>query len=137
MAFRLPLVVLTLPVVVSPAAVERRLYVAEDQGGVRVCDIDRGHQLVRTIAVPNSGVYKGIAVSVSLGRLYLTSNAPDTLICLDLASDREVWRKTLGRYADSPDITPDGKTARSTVAASGREGGNLLDPTYQFSLKTS
>jgi DNA-binding beta-propeller fold protein YncE len=90
--------------------VERRLYVADDGGGVRVYDIDRGHQLVRTIAVPNSGVYKGIAASVSLERLYLTSNAPDTLICLDLASDREVWRKTLGSYADSPDITPDGKT---------------------------
>lgn len=110
MAFRLLLVVVALPVFLSPAAVERLLYVAEDQGGVRVYDIDRGHQLVRTIAVPNSGVYKGIAASVSLGRLYLTSNAPDTLICLDLASDREVWRKTLGSYADSPDITPDGKT---------------------------
>jgi len=90
--------------------VERRLYVADDAGAVRVYDIDRGHQLARTIAVSNSGVYKGIAASVSLGRLYLTSNAPDTLICLDLASDREVWRKTLGSYADSPDITPDGKT---------------------------
>jgi DNA-binding beta-propeller fold protein YncE len=90
--------------------VERRLYVADDAGGVRVYDIDRGHQLVRTIAVPNSGVYKGIAASVSLGRLYLTSNSPDSLICLDLANDRELWRKTLGSYADSPDITPDGRT---------------------------
>ncbi len=66
--------------------VERRLYVADDAGGVRVYDIDRGHQFVRTIAVPNSGVYKGIAASVSLGRLYLTSNSPDTF---DLPGSRE------------------------------------------------
>lgn len=110
MAFRLLLIVLALPALIHSAAVERRLYVADDRGGVRVYDIDRGHQLLRTIEIPNSGVYKGIAASVSLGRLYLTSNKPDTLICLDLATDREVWRKTLGSYADSPDITPDGKT---------------------------
>jgi DNA-binding beta-propeller fold protein YncE len=110
MAFRLLLIVLTLPVFVTSSAVERRLYVADDRGGVRVYDIDRGHAFVRTIQIPNSGVYKGISASVSLGRLYLTSNTPDTLICLDLATDREVWRKTLGAYADSPDITPDGRT---------------------------
>ena len=116
----------------SAAAVERRLYVADDGGGVRVYDIDRGHQFVRTIAVPNSGVYKGIAASVSLGRLYLTSNAPDTLICLDLATDREVWRKTLGSYADSPDITPDGKTSIRALSARGQlESGGRRDGTGQ------
>src|SRR5262249_20447384 len=83
-----------LPVLMA-APVERRLYVAEDRGGVSVYDIDRGHQFLRKIDVPNSGAYKGIAASASLGRLYLTSNAPDTLICLDLATDREIWRKTL------------------------------------------
>ena len=91
-------------------AVERRLYVANDRGGVSVYDIDQGHKLLRTIPIEPSGVYKGIAASVSLGRLYLTAVPPDTLICLDLVSEKELWRKTLGQYADSQAITPDGKT---------------------------
>jgi DNA-binding beta-propeller fold protein YncE len=104
------LVSVVLPAVTMPPPIERRLYVAEDRGGISVYDIDRGHQFVRTIAIPNSGVYKGIAASVSLGRLYVTSNRPDTLICLDLGTDQELWRRTLGPYADSPAITPDGRT---------------------------
>lgn len=110
MTSRLLLVLLALPALTPLAAPERRLYVAEDRGGISVYDIDRGHQFVRKIDIPDSGMYKGIAASVSLGRLYLTSNRPDTLICLDLATDKEVWRKTLGDYADSPAITPDGRT---------------------------
>jgi DNA-binding beta-propeller fold protein YncE len=89
---------------------ERRLYVANDRGGVSVYDIDRDHKLLRTIPIANPGVYKGIAASVSLGRLYLTAVPPDTLICLDLATEKELWRKTLGSYADSPAITPNGRT---------------------------
>lgn len=108
-AFRVLLVAALWPAVMA-APVERRLYVAEDRGGVSVYDIDHGHKPLRRIDVPNSGAYKGIAASASLGRLYLTSNAPDTLICLDLSTEREIWRKTLGAYADSPAITPDGRT---------------------------
>lgn len=94
----------------SAGTLERRLYVANDRGGISVYDIDRGHTLLRTIAIDPPGVYKGIGASVSLGRLYVTATPPDTLICLDLATEKEVWRKTLGKYADSFDITPDGKT---------------------------
>lgn len=95
----------------SPTStIERRLYVANDRGGVSMYDIDHGHTLLRTITIANPGVYKGIAVSVSLGRLYLTAVPPDTLIGLDLVTEKELWRKTLGKYADSPAITPDGKT---------------------------
>ena len=79
-------------------AIERRLYIANDKGGVGVYDIDHGHALIRTIPIANPGVYKGIAVSVSLGRLYLTAVPPDTLICVDLATEKELWRKTLGQW---------------------------------------
>jgi DNA-binding beta-propeller fold protein YncE len=88
---------------------ERRLYVA-DATGLSLYDIDHGHRLLRRIEVPDSGAYKGIAASVSLGRLYLTSNTRDELISLDLRTEKEVWRKRLGAYADSPAITPDGRT---------------------------
>jgi DNA-binding beta-propeller fold protein YncE len=88
---------------------ERRLYVA-DRSGLSVYDIDDGHKLLRRIEVPDSGDYKGIAASPALGRLYITSHLRDELICLDLKSERVVWRKKYGAYPDSLAITPDGRT---------------------------
>jgi sugar lactone lactonase YvrE len=105
----------------APASrVERRLYVA-DTTGVSLYDIDRDHRLLRRIALPDSGEYKGIAASTPLGRLYITSNTRDQLIAVDLATEKEVWRRTLGSYADSPAITPDGKTlyVRSATRTAG------------------
>jgi len=90
------------------ASVDRLLYVT-DKSGISVYEIDNGHKLRRRIDIPDSGSYKGISVSVSLGRLYVTSNVKDDLICLDLYTDRILWRKNLGKYPDSPAITPDGK----------------------------
>jgi DNA-binding beta-propeller fold protein YncE len=92
----------------NAAGVERRLYVT-DKTGISVYDIDRGHALVRKIAIPDSGDYPGIAASPQLGRLYVTSHTRDELIAIDLATDAVVWRKTLGKYADSMWVTPDGR----------------------------
>ena len=89
-------------------SLERRLYVA-DPVGISVYDIDDGHKLLRKIDIPDSGDYKGIAASPQLGKLYVTSYKKDELICLDLKTDKVDWRKHLGKYADSMQITPDGK----------------------------
>lgn len=86
---------------------ERRLYVS-DRSGISVYDIDHGHKFLRKIDVPDSGDYKGIAASPQLGKLYVTSYKRDELICLDLATEAVVWRKNLGKYADSMMIAPDG-----------------------------
>ena len=60
---------------------------------------------------PRRGDYKGISASVQLGKLYLTSYKKDELVCLDLATDKFLWRRHYSDgYADSPAITPDGKT---------------------------
>src|SRR5215510_7754344 len=88
---------------------ERRLYVA-DSVGVSVYDINDGHNLLRKIEIPETGAYKGIAASPQLARLYLTSNLNDELVCLDLATEKVVWRKQYGKYVDSMQTTPDGKT---------------------------
>jgi DNA-binding beta-propeller fold protein YncE len=88
--------------------IDRLLYVT-DRSGISVYEIDNGHKLRRRIDIPDSGNYKGISVSVSLGRLYLTSNVADDLICLDLATDKVLWRKKHGKYPDSQAITPDGQ----------------------------
>ena len=53
---------------------------AEEPARLSVYDIDDNHKLLRKIAVPNSGDYKGIGASASLGLLYLTSHRGDELI---------------------------------------------------------
>lgn len=88
---------------------ERLLYIT-DSSGISVYDINDGHRFLRKVEAPDTGVYKGIAASPVLGKLYLTSNLKDELLCLDLETDMIVWRKKYGGYADSLAITPDGKT---------------------------
>ena len=89
---------------------ERLLYVT-DRSGVSVYDINDSHKLLRKIDVPETGDYKGISASVQLGKLYLTSYLKDELVCIDLATDKIVWRRHYDDgYADSQAITPDGKT---------------------------
>ena len=88
--------------------VQRLLYVT-DRVGISVYDIDAGHKLVRKIDVPGTGDYKGISASPQLGRLFVTSYKQDELLSIDLATDKILWRKKLGKYADSMAITPDGK----------------------------
>jgi DNA-binding beta-propeller fold protein YncE len=92
------------------AGLERLLYVTA-KSGVGVYDINDSHKLLRKIEVPGTAEYKGISASVQLGKLYLTSNLKDELVCIDLATEKIDWRKhyTDG-YVDSPAITPDGKT---------------------------
>jgi DNA-binding beta-propeller fold protein YncE len=92
----------------SSKGLERRLYVT-DPSGISVYNIDHDHKLLRKIDVPNSGDYKGIAASPQLGKLYVTSYKQDELICLDLKTEEVDWRKQVGKYADSMQMTPDGK----------------------------
>src|SRR5258707_516751 len=89
---------------------ERLLYVT-DKSGVRIYDINDSHKLLRKIEVPETGDYKGISASVQLGKLYLTSYRKDELVCLDLATEKILWRRHYSDgYADSQAMTPDGKT---------------------------
>ena len=107
-AMKLFTALLLVSLAASAANVQRLLYVT-DKTGISIYDIDNGHTLVRKIAIPDSGAYKGISASVQLQRLYVTSNVKDDLICLDLKTDKVLWRKNLGKYPDSSAITPDGK----------------------------
>ncbi|HET8548060.1 MAG TPA: hypothetical protein VFL57_08650 [Bryobacteraceae bacterium] len=90
--------------------IERLLYVA-DKSGVSIYDINDGHKFVRKFEVPDTAEYKGISASVQLGKLYLTSNLKDELVCVDLATETVEWRRHYSDgYVDSQAITPDGKT---------------------------
>jgi DNA-binding beta-propeller fold protein YncE len=86
------------------------LYVA-DKSGLSVYDINDSHKLLRKIDVPETANYKGISASPQLGKLYLTSNLKDELVCIDLATEKIEWRRHYSDgYADSQAMTPDGKT---------------------------
>jgi YVTN family beta-propeller protein len=90
--------------------IERLLYIT-GKTGVGIYDINDGHKLLRSFDVPDTAAYKGVSASVSLGKLYLTSNLKDELVCIDLATDKIDWRRHYeGGYADSQAITPDGRT---------------------------
>src|SRR5215468_6814316 len=71
---------------------QRLLYVT-NRSGMSVYDINDSHNLLRKIDVPDTAEYKGIAASPQLGKLYLTSNLKDELLCLDLATDKILWRR--------------------------------------------
>jgi len=89
---------------------ERLLYVT-NKSGISIYDINDSHKLLRNIDVPDTANYKGISVSVQLGKLYLTSNLKDDLVCIDLATEAIEWRRHYSDgYVDSQAITPDGKT---------------------------
>jgi len=82
--------------------------------GVLVFDMNNGHTFVRRIA--SSGFdaqgkpinVKGICVSVSLQRLYVST--PESLISFDLTNDEIVWEKNYQGGCDRMAISPDGKT---------------------------
>ena len=96
----------------SPASrtgLERRLYVA-NKSSLTLRDIDAGHEKLRRIELPEAGGFKGIAVSVPLGLLYVTSHLKDEVIAVDLATERIAWRRSYAAYADSLALTPDGRT---------------------------
>jgi DNA-binding beta-propeller fold protein YncE len=91
---------------------------------VAVFDMDAGHKFVRWIPLntdpakltepPVKGDrgaanFRGICADPASGKLWVTYNPTDELICLDLATDRVLWRTKYGKHADSQAITPDGR----------------------------
>src|SRR5438067_333346 len=89
------------------AETKRLLYVTEPGirndlqyggAGVLVFDIDNNHAFVRRIETSASHAakpenIKGVCASAATGRLYFTTLTK--LYCIDLASDKELWSKTL------------------------------------------
>jgi DNA-binding beta-propeller fold protein YncE len=88
---------------------ERLLYVT-DRSGMSVYDINDGHKLLGKIDVPETGGYYGIAASPQLGQLYLSSNVKRDMVCMDVQTEKIVWRNNHARFPDSFMVTPDGKT---------------------------
>ncbi|MBK7925967.1 MAG: hypothetical protein IPJ98_00315 [Bryobacterales bacterium] len=88
---------------------ERLLYVT-DKSGISVYDINDAHKLLGRIDVPETGGYYGIAASPQLGYLFLSSNVKRDMVCLDLHTEKIVWRNSHAKFPDSFMVTPDGKS---------------------------
>ena len=123
------------PVKSDTASHPHRLMYACLNKDVAVFDMDAGHKFVRWIPLntdpakltepPVKGDrgaanFRGICADPASGKLWVTYNPTDELICLDLATDRVLWRKKYGKHADSQAITPDGRTMYLPCREDGR-----------------
>lgn len=106
----------------ATAAEQRRLYVATpgirnqlEYGGhgVLIFDIDSGHKFLRRI--PFGGLdekgaprnVKGVCAHAGTGRLFVGTT--HTLSCIDLVSEKVLWKKPFEGGCDRMSITIDGK----------------------------
>ncbi|HYV39180.1 MAG TPA: hypothetical protein VE988_26065 [Gemmataceae bacterium] len=90
-----------------------RNYLEFGGAGIVVFDIDNGHKFVKRIATPASKEempdnIKGVCACAVTKKLYFTNTKK--LYCVDLATDKTLWDKTMPGGCDRMSITPDGKT---------------------------
>lgn len=91
-----------------------RDYLGYGGHGILVFDLDNNHRFVRRI--PTRGLHpdgrpsnvKGVAVSVALNSIYITTI--EGLQRIDLATDKIVWEKNFEGGCDRMAVSPDGKT---------------------------
>jgi len=84
-----------------------------DRGSISVYDINRGHNLIKTIrTVPNVADVKGIAVTAATGRLYVayrTSSNNGMIYCLNVYNDRVLWNRIIRPDVDRLAVNPSGR----------------------------
>jgi hypothetical protein len=88
-------------------------YVCDD-GTIYVYDMDRSHQLVRTISLPQteSGI-RGVTVDPASHRLFISYGGDGlgfygSVLAYDLVSEQVVWTVHLNAGIDSGQVSPDG-----------------------------
>ena len=98
------------------AAVEHYVYVFPETHTIDVYDMDHGHRLVKTIALPsNVSFIRGVAASIPTHTLYIAyggnggSNGNGSLLAYDLVANHVIYDKHYPRGIDSFAITADGK----------------------------
>lgn len=89
-----------------------RDYLEFGGAGILVFDVQRNHQFVKRIETTASRLekprnIKGVCASAINNRLYFTT--PESLFCVDLASESTLWEVSPKDGCDRMSITPDGK----------------------------
>jgi hypothetical protein len=97
-----------------PTTVAHYEYVFPD-GAFYVYDMDDGHRLVKTVALPQTRGVRGAIANAPTHALYISyggdgnaRNGTPTLLKYDLLTDTVVWTHAYGIGIDSMSITPDG-----------------------------
>jgi DNA-binding beta-propeller fold protein YncE len=90
-----------------------RDYLEFGGAGILVFDIDRGHKFVKRITTTASAAakprnIKGVVASATTRKLHFTT--PESLYCVDLATEKTDWNRQLPQGCDRLAATPDGKT---------------------------
>ena len=91
------------------------VYVVEN-GQLQVFDMDNGHSLVKTVALPGETSPLGLAVSAATNMLYISyggfggSQGTGSMLEYNLLTDTIVWQKNYSHGVDSISVTPNGTT---------------------------
>lgn len=107
-----------LPAQAEEVATKRLLYVTARDGaggtgekGIYIYDIDKGHKLVRFLAMPKMGGTRGACACAATSKMWI-AHGNDRLLCLDLKTEKVLWEiqhpKEEGGF-DRIGVTPDGK----------------------------
>ncbi len=110
---------LTRPLLAAAIAlpISRTLYAVNQssatRGSISVYDIDRGHNLLKTIpTVSNVDDVKGVAVSAATGKLYVayrTRSGVGMIYCLNIYDDAVLWNRVIDPDVDRLSIHPNGR----------------------------
>jgi WD40 repeat protein len=99
-----------------PTPVAHYEYVLPD-GAFYVYDMDDGHRLVKTVALPQTRGLRGAIANAPTHSLYISyggdgngQNGTPTMLKYDLLTDTVVWTHSYAIGIDSMSITPDGTT---------------------------
>jgi DNA-binding beta-propeller fold protein YncE len=89
-----------------------RNYLEFGGAGILVFDMDNGHTWLKRIQTDASreeqpANIKGVCACAATKKLYFTT--PKTLYCVDLASEKTLWAKSLPQGCDRMSMTPDGR----------------------------
>ena len=107
----------TLFVAANALPTSRTLYAVNQssatRGSISVYDIDRGHNLLKTIStVSNVDDVKGVAVSATTGKLYVayrTRSGVGMIYCLSIYEDAVLWNRAIDPDVDRLAINPNGR----------------------------
>src|SRR5262245_3646816 len=97
-----------------PAASAHFEYVFPD-GSFHVYDMDDGHRLVKSVALPEARGIRGVVANAATRALYISyggdgdgAHGPPTLLKYDLVTDAVLWTHTYPIGIDSMSISPNG-----------------------------
>lgn len=99
--------------IAASSPTEQYIYAAQNDGIIRVYNINSAHALVKTLTFfAGRCDVRGIAAAAPTHRIYtmFNSSGQGHVACIDLLTDQVLWDHVIHPAVDRGDVTPDGKT---------------------------